>query len=105
MLKRIATALWGKFESKEELRKFLLMAATFGLIIGIYWALRPIKDSIFDAIVGGKYIWLAKILSVFIIAPLVIVYSKLIDLFPRQKVFYGLLSIYTVLTTSRKYLV
>ena len=103
MLKRIATALWGKFESWEELRKFLLMAFTFGLIIGVYWALRPIKDSIFDAIVGGHLLWKAKLLSVCIIAPLVIVYSKLIDTFPRQKVFYGLLSIYTVLTSLFAY--
>ncbi len=98
MLKRIATFLWGNFESKEELRKFGLMAIIFGLIIATYWAMRPIKDSIFNAIVGGKYLWLAKILSVVIIAPLVILYSKLIDKYPRQKVFYGLLATYTILT-------
>jgi AAA family ATP:ADP antiporter len=103
MLKRIATALWGKFESWDELRKFGLMASVFGLIIGVYWALRPIKDSIFDAIVGGHLLWQAKILSVCIIAPLVILYSKLIDKFPRQKVFYGLLLFYTVLTAFFAY--
>jgi AAA family ATP:ADP antiporter len=98
MLKRIAIALWGKFESREEVRKFGLMAIVFGLIIGTYWALRPIKDSIFNAIVGGKHLWLAKILSVCLIAPIVIIYSKLIDLYPRQKVFYGLLTFYAILT-------
>lgn len=104
MLKRIATTLWGKFESWEEVRKFLLMAFTFGIIIAVYWALRPIKDSIFNAMVGGKdWLWLAKNLSVAIIIPLVIVYSKLIDKFPRQKVFYGLLAIYAVLTACFAY--
>src|SRR5579885_406778 len=99
MLKRIATALWGKFESWAEVRKFLLMAITFGLIIGVYWTLRPIKDSIFDALVDGKqWLWAAKLVSLFFIVPLVVLYSKLIDTYPRNKVFYGLLGVYTLLT-------
>ncbi len=97
MLKRIATALWGKFDDWQELRKFLLMAVTFGLIIAIYWALRPIKDSIFAFVVGGDWLWAAKIVSVLVIAPLVVVYSKLIDKYARDKVFYGLLTFYAIM--------
>lgn len=97
MLKRMMTALWGKFESREEVQKFSLLAFIFGLIIGVYWAMRPIKDSVFAAIVGGDQLWLAKILSLCIIFPLVIAYSKLIDTFPRQRVFYGLTLVYAVL--------
>jgi len=47
MLKRIATALWGNFESPQEVKKFAFLASIFGLVIGVYWTLRPIKDSAF----------------------------------------------------------
>src|SRR5205085_6816717 len=97
MLKRIATALWGNFENKQELKKFLFLASILGLIIGVYWTLRPIKDSQFGFVVGGDYLPYAKILSVFVTVVLVLVYSKLVDLFPRHKVFYGLVSIYAVI--------
>ncbi|MBS1987287.1 hypothetical protein JST99_05130 [Candidatus Dependentiae bacterium] len=96
MLKRIATALWGKFESSDEIKKFGLLALIFGLIIAVYWGMRPIKDSIFGAIVGFDYQPLAKMLSLCVATPLVILYGKLIDRFPRQNVFYGLTAFYGV---------
>ena len=98
MFKRIATALWGNFESAEELKKFGFLAAIFGLIIGTYWTLRPMKDGIFNALIGLKdYQPYAKMLSVIVVFPLVILYSKLIDTFPRHRVFYVLISIYAIL--------
>jgi len=97
MFKKIATKLWGTFESREEVKKFAFLALIFGLIIGTYWTMRPMKDSIFNAIVGGEHLWIVKILSIAVIAPLVVVYSKLIDALPRQKVFYLLISVYTLL--------
>jgi ATP:ADP antiporter, AAA family len=98
MLKRLATTLWGNFESKEELKKFGILALIFCGIIAIYWALRPMKDSIFNAIVGTED-WqpYAKTLSLIIIFPIVILYSKLVDIFPRHKVFYFLTGIYGVI--------
>ena len=64
-------------------------------IIAIYWALRPMKDSIFNALVGTKE-WqpVAKTLSLIVIFPIVILYSKLVDMFPRHKVFYFLTGLY-----------
>ncbi len=96
MLERIAAALWGHFESKEELKKFGLLALLFGLIIGTYWTMRPLKDSIFNAMVGGQYLWLAKIVSIVVITPLVIFYSKLVDMFLRHQVFYLLTFLYII---------
>lgn len=95
MLKRLATTLWGNFESREELKKFTILALIFCGIIAIYWALRPMKDSIFNALVGTKE-WqpLAKTLSLLVIFPIVILYSKLVDMFPRHKVFYFLTGLY-----------
>jgi ATP:ADP antiporter, AAA family len=97
MLKRIATALWGNFENKQELKKFLFLAAIFGLIIGVYWTLRPVKDSAFGSVVGGNYLPWAKILSTFVTFIIVLLYAKLVDMFPRHKVFYGIVSLYAIL--------
>jgi len=98
MLKRLATTLWGNFESKEELKKFGLLAFIFCGIIAMYWALRPMKDSIFNTIVGLED-WqpYAKGLSLIIIFPIVMLYSKLVDTFPRHKVFYFLTGLYAVI--------
>lgn len=97
MLKRIATALWGNFESVDEVKKFGFLATIFGLIIGVYWTLRPIKDSQFGSVVGGPWLPYAKILSVFVTVILVLVYGKLVDKFPRHKVFYGIVSTYAII--------
>lgn len=94
MLKKLASAIWGKFDSAAEVRKFIMLAANFCVIIGTYWTLRPIKDSIFNAIVGIDWQPRAKMLSLVVVIPLVILYSKLIDMFPRHRVFYVLLSLY-----------
>ena len=96
MLSRIFTMLWGKFESKDEVKKFTLLGLIFGLVIGAYWALRPAKDSIFASVVGVDYQPWAKWLSLCVIIPLVVLYGKLIDTFPRHKVFYALTIIYGV---------
>lgn len=94
MLKRLASMLWGNFESRDELKKFGILALIFCGIIAIYWALRPMKDSIFNALIGMEWQPYAKGLSLFIIFPIVILYSKLVDMFPRHKVFYFLTGLY-----------
>lgn len=91
---RLAASLWGKFKDRGEIKKFAFLAIIFGCIIGVYWGLRPLKDGIFANIVGMDWQPLAKILSLFLITPLVIVYSKLVDKYPRNKVFYILMAIY-----------
>lgn len=96
MLKRIAQKIWGKFESRDEIIKFSLLGLIFGLIIGCYWTIRPIKDSIFAAMVGVDYQPVAKWLSLAIVSTLVLVYGKLIDTFSRDRVFYILTVIYAL---------
>lgn len=88
--------LFSKLE-KAEATKFTLLGAIFGLIIGLYWGLRPIKDSIFSSMVGIEYQPVAKWVSLLLIVPLILLYGKLIDLFPRQKVFYALTIFYGIL--------
>lgn len=95
MIGRLIRAWWGDF-SKEELEKFALLSLIFGLIIGVYWFMRPLKDSIFMAVVGRDYIPAAKILSLVVVFPLVLIYSKLLDLLPRQQMFYVLCGLYSI---------
>lgn len=96
MVNRIIRAWWGDFQ-EGELKKFGLLSLIFGLVIGVYWLLRPLKDSVFMAVVGGNYIPWAKWISLAVVFPLVLIYTKLVDMFPRQKMFYALCTIYAVI--------
>jgi ATP:ADP antiporter, AAA family len=87
---------WGNF-TKPELKKFSLLGGIFSFTIGVYWLLRPIKDGVFNQYVGAQYIPTAKLVSLVVVIPLVIIYSKLVDMFPRQRVFYALSIIYALL--------
>ncbi len=98
MLKGLIEKLWGKFESPEESKKFGMLAGIFALTIGVYWLLRPVKDGVFLTMVGSDYQPTVKILSMFIILPLVMIYSKLVDRFPRHKLLYGLSLGYAITT-------
>jgi AAA family ATP:ADP antiporter len=96
MFRRIATALWGNFESKEEVQKLGFLSALFFLVIGIYWALRPMKDGLFFAIVGFEHLWKAKIVSMIVLVPLIALYGKFLDRFDRSKFFYLLAIAYVI---------
>lgn len=89
----IAIKLYGRF-TKEELKKFVMLAVIFCFTIGVYWLLRPTKDGVFCKLSGASNIPVAKWVSLLFIFPLVMVYSKLVDQFPRHKVFYALCAIY-----------
>jgi len=89
--------LYGDF-SRAELIKFILLGIIFSFVIGVYWTMRPLKDSVFMSMVGAQYIAFAKILSLTLLFPLVVLYSKMVDRFPRQKMFYALTSFYIVAT-------
>lgn len=86
---------FGDFET-EEFKKFLRMGVIFALIIGVYWTLRPLKDSIFIQLVGKYQLPLAKTISVLSLLPLVMFYTKLLERTSREKMlvilpaFYGI---------------
>src|ERR1700722_16851563 len=89
--------MFGQF-TKEELKKFLLLGGTFIFLIGVYWTLRPMKDSIFMSMVGKDNIPWAKLVSLCVLFPLVIIYSKLVDKFPRHRMLYVMAFLYAVAT-------
>jgi ATP:ADP antiporter, AAA family len=86
---------FGDFE-REEFKKFLKLGLIFALIIGVYWTLRPLKDSIFIELVGSLQLPLAKTVSLIALLPLVMFYTKLLEKTSREKMlvilpsFYGL---------------
>jgi len=96
MFSRLRQALWGDL-TKEEFKKFGMLSLTFLFIIGTYWLMRPLKDALFMKIVGKLYIPWAKMASLFVLVPLIMLYSKLVDMVEKHKLFYVICSIYGVL--------
>lgn len=93
---------------KEEIKKFSLLSLTFFLIIGGYWLVRLLKNTLFYKIAFPESLgWLpsqgrlfqpiAKFWSPFVVFILVLVYSKLIDLFKKHVLFYIICSIYAII--------
>ncbi|MCX5921760.1 MAG: hypothetical protein NTX86_00300 [Candidatus Dependentiae bacterium] len=96
---------------KEEIRKFGLLSITGFFVIGTYWLLRLLKNTIFFKIAfpvelgwqdhqGALFQPLAKFWSPFIVLITVLVYSKLIDLFKKHQLFYIICSFYGILFAS-----
>src|SRR3989304_7730148 len=83
----IIKPVFGTFE-REELKKFLRLGITFFLIIGSYWTMRGLKKAIFFKLADATQIPYAKIVSILILLPIVMLYSKFLDRFPREKMFY-----------------
>lgn len=96
MFSRIVRALWGDL-SKEDIKRFGMLAITFLFLIGTYWLMRPLKDALFINIVGKLYLPYAKIASLCFIIPLLLFYAKLVDWFSRDKLFYILTTFYASL--------
>jgi ATP:ADP antiporter, AAA family len=96
MFQKIKETLWGDL-SGDEFKRIGLLSVTLFFIIGSYWLMRPLKDGIFMNIVGRIYIPYAKMLSFWIIIPLILGYSKLVDLIAKQRLFYVICSAYSAL--------
>ncbi len=89
--------------SKEELKKYLFLGVIFSFLIGIYWTLRPMKDSFFGSLVVGLgkgdegregFLALAKVISLFFLVPIVTLYGSLVERFQKDKFFYMLTGFY-----------
>jgi len=90
---------------REELRKFILLGATGFFVVGTYWLLRLLKQTIFMKVAfpvclgwaenqGALFQPLAKTWSPFVVLCVVLIYSKLIDLFKKQQLFYIICTFY-----------
>lgn len=92
------------FKTQEE-KKFGFLAFIFGLIIGTYWLLRPIKDAVFFTMVGKDFQPDAKLASIVIVGLVVYLYSKLVDAFARHKLLYFFSIFYAVGTALFAFLI
>lgn len=86
MLPGFLRALWGDL-SKKELKKFSMLSCIITLILGNYWMLRVLKNPIFNDLVGMEYQPYAKMFSIVVVALIILIYSKLIDLFDKKTLF------------------
>lgn len=102
ILERIKRAIWGDLHG-DDIKKFGLLSVVLMLILGVYWMMRPLKDGIFFKMVGKQYQPLAKLLTLALMIPLILFYSKLVDLLEKQKVFYLIAGIYTILFLAFAY--
>ncbi len=94
---------------KEEILKFTLFALALSLILGSYWQLRMLKDMFFymrlgfptelgwDADFGRSLIPKLKMASPLVITGFVIVYTKLLDMVDKHKLFYIFCSFYAII--------
>jgi ATP:ADP antiporter, AAA family len=90
---------------KDEVKKFALLSAIFFLIIGTYWLLRLLKNTIFlkvafpaclgwDPQQGCLFQPIAKFWSPFVVLVMVLIYSKLVDLVKKHQLFYIICTFY-----------
>lgn len=83
-LMSICKLTFGEFE-EEEFKKFLRLGSILAMIIGVYWAMRPLKDSLFIQLAGQANIPYAKTVSLLLMIPTIALYSKLLDAMPKIK--------------------
>ena len=93
--------------NKDEIKKFSYLSLTCFLIIGSYWLVRLLKNTLFFKIAfpeslgwlphqGSLFQPIAKFYSPFVVFVLVMVYSKLVDLFKKHVLFYIICTFYTI---------
>lgn len=95
VLQSIIRPIFGTFEP-EEFKKFLRMGLIFAFIIGSYWTIRTLKNALFMTLVGAGQLPYAKTLSLFFLLPVIMMYTKLLDKYSREKIFYILSTGYAI---------
>ncbi|MBT3455778.1 hypothetical protein HN446_01830 [bacterium] len=91
----IVSRWFGSFSgmSKDDRLQIFMMGVVFFFVVAAYTVAREFKDSVFMTIVGRTYIPDAKFASMFVLIPLILLYSKLVDKTRR----YQLLCIYSTI--------
>lgn len=90
---------------REEIKKTSLLALAFVFTIGTYWLMRLLKDLVLYKLAfptslgwspdtGRLWIPTVKTLSPLFVLVLVMIYSKLVDIFEKQKLMYVIASFY-----------
>ena len=89
MLNKLFVKLGSLWNIKEEFRtKVLLQGLIFLLMMACQVIWRPMKYSIFSKMVGSSYVPIAKLYSLLLLIPLILLYSKLVDWLRRHQLLY-----------------
>lgn len=97
--------LYGDKLPPSEMIRTLTLASTLFFMIGGYWLLRSLKDSVLMALCGVQAIPKAKMLSVFVVLGVVSVYNHLLDSdIPKHQLFYVFGTFYFLLFTCISFL-
>lgn len=96
MILNLIRTLWGDL-SKAELKKFGLLSCIITIILGNYWMLRSMKNPIFNDLVGMQHQPKAKLLSIVVVILVLFVYSKLVDRYKKDTLFYIICTFYSAL--------
>lgn len=106
MLTSVVQFFWPSI-NKEEARKFGILALALLCLIGGYWMLRILKDTIFFKVAFPEELgWLpkqgklfqpiAKMISPAVIILSILVYTRLVDLYKKHQLFYIIGSFYAL---------
>ena len=96
---------------KDEIKKVSLLAVAFLFTIGTYWLMRLLKDLVlyklaFPTSLGWSHdtgrLWIptVKTLSPIFVLVLVMIYSKLVDLFEKHKLMYVIATFYMIIFSA-----
>jgi ATP:ADP antiporter, AAA family len=100
-LLRVYKRLYGDKLPPSEMLRTLSLATTLFFMIGGYWLLRSLKDTVLISLCGVQAIPKAKMLSVFVVLGVVSVYNKLLDSsIPKHQLFYVFGTFYFLLFCS-----
>lgn len=88
----------------EDRIRVLWLSSTLFFTVGGYWLLRSLKDPIISIIDGVDRIPQAKIVSLFVVLFLVVVYNKLVDVMQKHHLFYAMGSFYAAIFAITAYL-
>ncbi len=93
------------FTHPDELTKFFKMGLIFCTILAAYWTLGTIKESLLSDLIGSSMLPYAKIFSLLFLVPVLLLYSRLLDLLSCQKLFVLISSLYAFITLIFAYLI
>lgn len=93
------------YSSRDELTKFIKMGLIFCTILAVYWTLGTIKESLLSDLIGSSTLPYAKIISFLFLVPALLIYSRLLDLFSREKLFIIISLFYALVTVAFAFLI
>jgi AAA family ATP:ADP antiporter len=98
---RLYRRLYGDKLPPSEMLRTLCLAMTLFFMIGGYWLLRSLKDTVLMALCGYQAIPKAKMLSVFVVLGVVSIYNHLLDSdMAKHQLFYVFGTFYFFLFTT-----